>query len=208
MQCFSPHLISPIRLISPTNDNSNLVTPPIPIPRQGVPCLVEAFVLCLAVLQPLPFRDRHGSFLTVIAPLTRPAPPTPILQASSRHSTSCSSRQPQFPRKREPRCCHSPFRSLHGRFSPPQAKLPQLHRECPTLRGLTTLPFAPSGRRRFRASSVVRSPNRTSNIIAGKPHIEKKLVIPSVGRAVSHETPIPLAYGPIPAAAHKLYYLE
>ncbi|MBR4826699.1 MAG: hypothetical protein IKZ91_02305, partial [Bacteroidales bacterium] len=49
-------------------------------PRQGVPRLAEAFVLCPAVLQPLPFRDGHGSFLTVsIAPLTRPALPTPIL---------------------------------------------------------------------------------------------------------------------------------
>ena len=81
-----------------------------PNPRQGVPHLAEAFVLCPAVLQPLPFRDGHGSFLTVsIAPLTRPALPTPIPQASSRCSTSCSSRQPH-----KACCCHSPLRSLTG----------------------------------------------------------------------------------------------
>ncbi len=81
-------------------------------PRQGVPRPVEAFVLCPAVLQPLPFRDGHGSYLTVsIAPLTRPTLPTPIPQASSRCSTSCSSRQPH-----KACCCHSPLRSLHGRF--------------------------------------------------------------------------------------------
>ena len=70
-----------------------------PKPRQGVPRPAEAFVLCPAVLQPLPFRDGHGSYLTVsIAPLTRHALPTPILQASSRCSTSCSSRQPHKPK--------------------------------------------------------------------------------------------------------------
>ena len=51
------------------------------------------------MLQPLPFRDGHGSYLTVsIAPLTRPALPTPIPQASSRRSTSCSSHQPHKPK--------------------------------------------------------------------------------------------------------------
>ena len=81
-----------------------------PNPRQGVPRPTEAFVLCPAVLQPLPFRDGHGSYLAVsIAPLTRPALPTPILQASSRRSTSCLSRQPH-----KACCCHSPLRSLTG----------------------------------------------------------------------------------------------
>ena len=70
-----------------------------PKPRQGVPRPAEAFVLCPAVLQPLPFRDGHGSYLSVsIAPLTRHALPTPILQASSRRSTSCLSRQPHKPK--------------------------------------------------------------------------------------------------------------
>ena len=105
-----------------------------PNPRQGVPHLAEAFVLCPAVLQPLPFRDGHGSYLAVsIAPLTRPALPTPILQASSRCSTSCSSRQPHKPQLLPFAASVAPWA-----FSPPQTKRPQLHRECPTLRGLTT----------------------------------------------------------------------
>ena len=103
-------------------------------PRQGVPRPAEAFVLCPAVLQPLPFRDGHGSYLTVsIAPLTRPALPTPIPQASSRCSTSCSSRQPHKPKLLPFAASVAPWA-----FSPPQTKRPQLHRECPTLRGLTT----------------------------------------------------------------------
>lgn len=105
-----------------------------PEPRQGVPRPAEAFVLCPAVLQPLPFRDGHGSFLTVsIAPLTRPALPTPIPQASSRRSTSCSSRQPHKPKLLPFAASVAPWA-----FLPPQTKRPQLHLECPALRGLTT----------------------------------------------------------------------
>ena len=111
-----------------------------PEPRQGVPHPAEAFVLCPAVLQPLSFRDGHGSYLTVsIAPLTRPALPTPILQASSRCFTSCSSRQPHKPKLLPFAAAVAPWA-----FSPPQTRLPQLHRECPTLRGLTT-PFRSDG---------------------------------------------------------------
>ena len=167
------------------------------MPRQGVPRLAEAFVLCPAVLQPLPFRDGHGSYLTVsIAPLTRPALPIPILQASSRCSTSCSSRQPHKPKLLPFAATVAPWA-----FSPPQTRLPQLHRKCPALRGLTTT-FRSDGQttppylqRRLLAplQSIVRSPSRTSHTIAGRPHIERSSSPrQSVAPSLTHKTPIPL----------------
>ena len=92
-----------------------------PEPRQGVPPPAKR-LSCGRQCYGLSFRYGHGSCLSVAcAPLTPLRAAVPF--ACSHRlggSTSCSSRQPQFPRKREPRCCHSPLRSLHGRFHPPK----------------------------------------------------------------------------------------
>lgn len=66
-------------------------------PRSSTPhrslCLVPGSA------RSLPFRYRHGSYLSVPSvPLTRPALPFPILQASSRRSTSCLSRLTHKPK--------------------------------------------------------------------------------------------------------------
>ena len=114
-------------------------------PRQGVPTTVEALVLCAAVQRSLPFRYRHGSYLSVpSAPLTRPALP----------SQSCRHRR------------RSPHRVCPASRTRPAAAIRRYGRS----RALPTLTnslssyygprpddylFAPSGRRRFRTSSVV-----------------------------------------------------
>ena len=89
-------------------ENLYLASSPQSPPRSSAPrrslCLVPGSD------RSLPFRYRHGSSLSVpSAPLTRPALPFPILQASSRRSTSCLSRLPH-----KACCCHSPLRSLTG----------------------------------------------------------------------------------------------
>ena len=158
-----------------------------PKPRQGVPHRAEAFVLCPAVLQPLPFRDGHGSYLSVsIAPLTRHALPTPILQASSRCSTSCLSRQPHKPKLLPFAASVAPWA-----FSPPQTRLPQLHRECPALRGLTTTFRSTVCRHRDCAHPRLRSSPSSGRPAAPatpspKGYTKIKACCAVVGRAVSH----------------------
>ena len=139
------------------------------------------------MLQPLPFRDGPGSYLTVsIAPLTRPALPIPILQASSKRSTSCLSRQPHKPKLLPFAASVAPWA-----FSPPQTKRPQLHRECPALRGLTTTFRSTVCRHRDCADTRLRSsPSSGRPAAPATPSPEGntkiKVCCAVVGRAVSH----------------------
>ena len=138
----------------------------------------------------LPFRYGHDSCLIVAS-----APLTPLRAAvpfACSHrlggSTSCSSRQPHKPKLLPFAASVAPWA-----FSPPQTRLPQLHRECPALRGLTTT-FRSVGQTTLPClqcrllaplQSVVRSPNRTSNTIAGRLHENKGLLCRSRSRRLS-----------------------
>ncbi len=137
------------------------------------------------MLQPLPFRDGHGSYLTVsIAPLTRPALPTPIPQASSRRSTSCSSRQPHKPKL-------LPFAA--------SVAFP-LKRGCPQGGGLGVFTSANEA---SSASSRVSSPSRPDNYLslrrADDGSVNSAVVCslrysPSSGRPAAPATPSPKGY--------------
>ena len=103
-------------------------------PRQGVPPPAKR-LSCGRQCYGLPFRYGHDSRLIVAS-----APLTPLRAAvpfACSHrlggSTSCSSRQPHKPKLLPFAASVAPWA-----FSPPQTKRPQLHRECPALRGLTT----------------------------------------------------------------------
>ena len=168
-------------------------------PRQGVPCLAEALVLCLAVLPSLSLRNGHGSYLTAtVAPLSllRIAIPNPAGIVGALHIVFIPSAAQGL---------LLPFAaSVATRaFSPPQSMLSQLHRECPALRDLTTTfrfdgqTMAPCLRRRLLAplQSVVRSPNRTSLTIAKRLHERKSsLRRQSVAPSLTHKTPVPLTF--------------
>ena len=98
-------------------------------------------------------------------------------------------------------------------FSPQQTRLPQLYRECPTLRALTTTfrsdgqTMAPYLRRCLLAplQSVVRSPSRTSHTIAGKLHLKRSLLYRSRSLRLSPTKRLFRSpTRPIPAAAPRM----
>ena len=148
---------------------SSLVSITFP-PVRGVPPPAKR-LSCGRQCSGLPFRYGHGSYLSVAYATLTPLRAADPCACSHRlgGSTSCLSQ----PAAQTQAAAIRRFGRYTG-VSPPQTKLPQLQRECPALRGLTTTfrsdgqTTAPCLRCRLLAplQSVVRSPLRTSHTIA------------------------------------------